>query len=136
MEEYRDFMSEQLSLWMLIEKVRSFTRNVSQGRFWIRKENKKSGQPLVQMGLITMFDFHILPRPLGTGLSLEFRPIYSVSHNWLVTGKRGVRVCFVFCLSLWLSHFINVQAGMSPFPGDGSDLTTVRPTPHAGNPSH
>lgn len=25
---------------------------------------------------------------------------------------------------------------MSPFPGDGPDLTTARPTPHAGNPSH
>lgn len=92
------------------------------------------------MGLITMFDFQILPKVLAfrnIGLLQEFRSIYSVSLNWLVTGKRAVCVCVrVFCLSLWLSHFTNVQAGMSPFPGDGSDLTTARPTPHAGNPSH
>lgn len=38
--------------------------------------------------------------------------------------------------SRWLSHSLNVQAGMSPFPRDGPDLTTVRPTPNAGNKSH
>lgn len=70
-----------------------------------------------------------------------------VSYNWLVPGREGVCVCacmcvFVLCISPslslthWLSHSLNVQAGMSPFPRDVPDLTTARSTPHAGNPSH
>ncbi len=47
-----------------------------------------------------------------------------------------VGVCLFFlsqpfspCSSLRLSHPLNVQAGMSPVPRDGADLTTARPTP-------
>lgn len=47
-----------------------------------------------------------------------------------------VFLCVSECPWLSLSPAPIVPTGMSPFPRDGSDLTTAKPTPRAGNPSH
>lgn len=97
---------------------------------WIRKE-KKIREAISLMFLVTGFFMFIM---LLNVLTFSSKP---------VTGMQVYTACVFFeshpfshCPPRWLSHSLNVQAGMSPFPRDGPDLTTVRPTPHAGNPFH
>lgn len=48
-------------------------------------------------------------------------------HVCLFFQSHPFSLCVLFPYSL--THSLNVQAGMSPVPWDGPDLTTARPTP-------
>lgn len=78
------------------------------------------------------FSKETLMRPSLVWYWCDFR--FHRSRNWK---RKWVYVCVWLGLhSLCLSHPLNVQHGAFRCPRDGSDLTTVRSVPHAGNPSH